>query len=262
MASKKSLSDLLREEINKVPSSDPQTAAEHSPAAEEPLKYEAESTKSSPAEDSNDPQMATATSARKSNPKRSTSRLTKAELESKVQSLTEGLQAAQTKESGLEQQINHLEANLEQQKASIQDLQTVLSRTQTLKTELEQAKQDALKLAQENERLQSQIDTLKQENRDLQTQVKRPDRPASLPSRRMISRPVGSPSRRMTSRPARTPTPAPRTSQPVRTPVAASRTPRPRPSQARSILERPIMPSHRPTRPQKPSKSFETWCYD
>ena len=118
------------------------------------------------------------------------SRLTKAELEKKIHYLTEVLQAAQEKETTLQEQVGRLEATVEEQKNSIQDLQTSLTQAQSLQTELEQTRADALKLAQENEQLQAQLQSRKQGTVDLKTPPKQPARQPIARSRTILDRPV------------------------------------------------------------------------
>ena len=48
--------------------------------------------------------------------------------------------------------------------------------------------------------------------------------------------------------------------QPARTPVG--RSPKVVPIPSRSILDRPVMPTHPPNQTGKTSKGFDTWCYD
>ncbi len=193
MASKKNLSDLLREEVNKIPQSNPsdQQAAQVKPSlSEHQLASEEASMSTSTPDHAKGTTKTTTGTTRRSSTRKSSSRLTKIELESKVTSLTEGLKAAQEKESSLQEQIDHLESTLEQQNSSIQDLQDSLAQTQSLQTKLEQAKKDVLKLAQENERLQTQIKSLKQENLELKAQLKRPSRSLTAPPRSILERPI------------------------------------------------------------------------
>lgn len=97
-------------------------------------------------------------------------RLTKADLEVMIQELQAGLQAAETKEASLQQQIGELRQALEQQEQpskSADDAEVVPK----LKAELETAKQDALLLAEANEKLNQEIKALKQDNNQLKAQL-------------------------------------------------------------------------------------------
>ena len=214
MASKKNLSDLLREEVNKAPNSgplDPQ-ATPAQPLPEQALTSEEASMSPSTSNPPEQTAAAVTEPNRKSSTPKNLSRLTKAELEKKIHHLTEVLQTTEAQEATLREKVSHLEFTIEEQKTSIQDLTTALTQAQSLKTELEQAQTDALKLAQENERLQAQLKTRKQGTVNLKTSPKQPSKTTTV--------------------------------------------------RARSILDRPVLPAHKPNQTGKTSKSFDTWCYD
>ena len=183
MASKQKLSDLLREEVNKIPHSS-LSLSEH------PLTTKKESMNPSTSESAKDNKKATTVTTSQTTTRKSSSRLTKVQLENKVNSLTEDLRAAQDKESSLQEQVNHLAFTLEQKNSSIEDLQDSLVQTQSLKTELEQVKTDALKLAQENHRLQTDLASLKQDNLELTAQLHKPSTSLIVPSRSILERPI------------------------------------------------------------------------
>lgn len=175
---KKSLTDLLREEVKKTPEVEGEkfqkvTAVEKS-------------------------QMNTP------NPPRTTnSSLTKAELQAKVAELKTSLEKAKKtaqdkeeilielknaltesheKESSLQEQITELQSELQEQKKSVEKLQNTQEKLEQLKTEFEQAKTAALRLAEVNEKLTKEIDTMKKENEGLNAQAhKEPDRTPGRP---------------------------------------------------------------------------------
>ncbi len=228
--SKKSLSDLLREEVHKTKTSTSESSEPHELPAQSSHRL-------GPTEDTsmNSPMnLAKGESAKvgasPTPPKPvSSSHLTKAELEGKVVSLTEALVLAQQfaaeQESSLAQQITQLESTVAEQHQSIQQLQVSLDQARSIKSELDLAKKDALKLAQENERLQSQNQELKTELASSQV----PSQASSMASPKATSKVMRQPSL---------------------------------PPPSRSILERPIKPAQSPTQTGKSSKSFDTWCYD
>ena len=214
MASKKNLSDLLREEVKKTPQSDVPA-----PTA-------------TPAQPSSETASTAAATPQITIPK-NLSRLTKAELEKKIHQLVEALQASQEKEVTLQGQVSDLTATVADQKETLQALQSELTQAQALQTELEQVRSDAVKLAQENERLQAQIESAKQD-RQKQGSAKQGTVNLKAPAKKSARTPV--------------------TRTPVRREAPARR--------ERTIFDRPVVPSHKPNQTGRASKNFDTWCYD
>lgn len=254
--SKKSLSDLLREEVHRKPESEvsseiQKTGAQSSEAKASAAKPKSavskstaranEATKTKVASKAEASSKAVATPKVKevskvpSRKPVSSSRLTKAELEGKVTNLTEALTKAekdvQQQETEFNKTLAKLEAQMAKQAQSIQSLQDELGQTQAMKTELALAKKDALKLAQENERLQAQIQ--------------------NLTAKGDVSMIEDAGSKDLSRREPR------RESRPSVKDSATRSQPAPR-----SIFERPIRRAPSPTQTGKPSKNFDTWCYD
>lgn len=75
------------------------------------------------------------------------------EKEDVIAELKTSLEEAQKKESNLQKEIENLQADLQQQHKYIKQLEEDIQKTDQLKIELEQAKKDALKLAEVNEKL-------------------------------------------------------------------------------------------------------------
>lgn len=141
--SRKNLSDLVREELQKPAEADPSSQTE--PQTED--------------------NSAETSAAR-------TKRLTKADLEVMIQELQAGLKAAEAKETSLQQQIVELQQALEQRDvpAPVAEIDAA-GVSEKLKAELETAKQDALLLAEANEKLNQEIKALKQDNHELKAQL-------------------------------------------------------------------------------------------
>jgi predicted RNase H-like nuclease (RuvC/YqgF family) len=136
MAARKRLADLLQEEAEKFTPSEGETAIE---VTAEEITEE----KASPTEES--AQQLESTAARRSNP-------TKADLEATLKELTTNLEKSQQKQAAQEQKIVDLQATLSEQKASIE----------RLTKELNETKQTALHLAEENSKLIEENNALKQ----------------------------------------------------------------------------------------------------
>jgi chromosome segregation ATPase len=181
---KKSLTDLLREEVKK--SSQPESPTVQETTDDEFIEQDAKTVEKSPM---NTPAKS---SAQRSN-------LTKAQLEATVTELKAALKEAQnkeatfadlkdsleeshSKETALQQQITELQSELDHQNKSLHKLQKELEKLADLKTEAEQAKKAASHLAKANEKLSQEVDALKKENEDLKAHVPnqlehRPGRP-------------------------------------------------------------------------------------
>lgn len=168
---KKSLTDLLREEVQKSPELESELEGENiqDTTAVEEL------------------QMNTPSKARTR-----TSSTTKAELETTVAELKAALKkaekAAQDKEEiftdlkkaleeshenegSLQQQINELQSELQQQKQFVEKLQNAQKQLEQIKTEFEKAKKAAVQLAEVNEKLAQEMDTLKKQKEFPKTQA-------------------------------------------------------------------------------------------
>jgi chromosome segregation ATPase len=84
--------------------------------------------------------------------------------------LKESLEESHRKEGALQQQISDLQSDLAHQHKSLDKLQKELEKIADLKKEFEQAKKAASQLAQANEKLTEEINALKKENEHLATQ--------------------------------------------------------------------------------------------
>lgn len=166
---KKSLTDLLREEVKKSPKLEGETEQETTDAEDRD-----QDTKTVEKSLMNTPSRPSA--------KRSTH--TKAELEATITELRAALEEAQhkdatlaelkealeeayRKEGALQQQITDLQSDLQHQKKSVHKLEKELEKLDQLKTDLQEAKKAAHQLAQANEKLTQQVNTLQKENEDL-----------------------------------------------------------------------------------------------
>lgn len=132
---RKQLTDLLREEVQK-------------PA-------EAELERSQDAQDETQPVTASTRSKRTSP--------TKAELESTIAELKAALAAAQAG-TDWQQQLNNLQAELQEQKQLVDRLKADLEKADQIQAELEQAKSVIRSLSEVNEQLTHNIDALKKQD--------------------------------------------------------------------------------------------------
>ena len=87
-----------------------------------------------------------------------------AELIAKIEDLKTALEKAQQKEKTLMQTVDHLQEQLDEQKATIHSLQSVVDKANQIHHELEQAQQTALRLAESNQSLIEENKTLHHEN--------------------------------------------------------------------------------------------------
>src|SRR4028118_1386867 len=160
---KKSLTDLLREEVEKSPDLELENAGESTD--DEIRDPNTESVEKLPMNTSDKP------SAKQSS-------ATKAELEATITELQGALKEAQhkeetfaelkadleeayRKEGALQQQINDLQSELQHQKKSVHKLEKELEKIEHLKADFEQAKKAAVQLADANEKLIQEVKTLK-----------------------------------------------------------------------------------------------------
>lgn len=169
---KKSLTDLLREEVEKSPSLEPEKVEETTDDEIRDLNTEAveQLPMNTPAKPS----------AKQSIP-------TKAELEAQITQLKAALEEAQQKpheepfaqlkddleeayrkEGALQQQVSDLQSDLQHYKKSVHKLEKELDKVDNLKTELEQAKKAAFQLAEANEKLLQELNTLKKGGSEIQ----------------------------------------------------------------------------------------------
>ncbi|HEY9848023.1 MAG TPA: hypothetical protein V6D28_01085 [Leptolyngbyaceae cyanobacterium] len=199
MATKKRLSDLLRQEAQKLPDTEDKPivdttateVVEEDTATPEPLSAESS--------DNGKP-------AKSSNP-------TKAELEATVAELraaleqAQKLEVAQEHEVALQQQVIDLQAELSEEKSQVQklkkDLEQVkslkaelekakkdLEQVKSLKTELEKTKKEALQLAESNSKLIEEVNALKQE-KEQEDKKEKETKTSALPAYRPIERKIG-----------------------------------------------------------------------
>lgn len=159
---KKSLTDLLREEVEKSPSLEEQVKET---TDDQIIKQDSE--------------VETLPMNMPAKPSAKSSIPTKADLEATINELTSALEEAQQKhhdgpfaelkndleeayrkEGALQQQISDLQTDLQHYKKSVHKLEKELEKADQLKTELEQAKKAAMQLAQANEELTKEIKTV------------------------------------------------------------------------------------------------------
>lgn len=169
---KKSLTDLLREEVEKSPNLESEevektTDDQNIKPDTEPLETLTMNMPGKP-------------SAKQSIPTKADLEATITELkaaleealqkhqESPFAELKDDLEEAYRKEGALQQQISDLQSDLQHYKKSVHKLEKELEKTESLKTELEQAKKAALQLAQANEKLTQEINTLKKGETQIQ----------------------------------------------------------------------------------------------
>lgn len=167
---KKSLTDLLKEEVEK------------SPSLEEPVKEITDEQTIKPdlqPLETLSMNMPDKPSTKQSIPTKADLEATITELkaaleeaskhqESPFAELKDDLEEAYRKEGALQQQISDLQADLQHYKKSVHKLEKELEKTESLKTELEQAKKAALQLAQANEKLTQEINTLQKGESQIQ----------------------------------------------------------------------------------------------
>jgi DNA repair exonuclease SbcCD ATPase subunit len=169
---KKSLTDLLHEEVKKSSKQESKTVQENTD--DELQEQNAQLGEESPMNTQNNP------SARRATP-------TKADLESTITELKTALKEAQhqeekfvdlknaleeayKKEGALEQQITDLQSDLQHQKRLVHKLEKELEKLEPLKKEFEQAKKAALQLAEANDKLTQEINSLKKGNEPIKEQ--------------------------------------------------------------------------------------------
>jgi len=185
---KKSLGDLLREEAQKnLESQDLEDDTGAQISAEELLEDETQS------EQEPLPELTVAASSLAAR----RSRTTKAELETIVSDLEKALQQSHSKEASLQQQLDHLQAELDEQKTLVNQLQTNLLQTDKIKLELEQAKKVILQLSEANSKVTEKADASKKESSNLSLQKLPPRKSSprviqpSLPSTKLSNEDVG-----------------------------------------------------------------------
>ena len=152
---KKSLGDLLREEVQKpLELQDSQELAE-SPTLEVDEFVEPEETPSvqeQPLEiTASEPETTSASYI-------SRARTTKAELETMVSELKKTLQQARRQEKSLQQQLTDLQSDLQEQKTLVKKLQADLINGEQIKAELEQAKKVILQLSEVNSKSSEKVE--------------------------------------------------------------------------------------------------------
>jgi chromosome segregation ATPase len=169
---KKNLTDLLREEVEKSPSLEPEQVEESTD--DQTIKQDTEAVETSPMT------MPAKPNSKPSIPTKSDLEATIVELKSALEEaqqkpqdghfseLKDDLEEAYRKEGALQQQISDLQSDLQHYKKSVHKLEKELEKTDNLKTELEQAKKAALQLAQANEKLTQEITTLKKGETQIQ----------------------------------------------------------------------------------------------
>jgi chromosome segregation ATPase len=166
---KRSLTDLLREEVEKSPDLEIENVQETTD--DELIEQNAEAVETLPMNTRARP------SARHSTPTKAELEATITELRASLEEaqhkeetfaeLKEALDEAHRKEGALQQQISDLQSDLQHQNRSVHKLEKELEKLAQLKTELEQAKKAAFQLAEANEKLNQEVQTLKKQNESL-----------------------------------------------------------------------------------------------
>jgi chromosome segregation ATPase len=134
------------------------------------------------------------TTAQTSEADKSTNGTADKSLDATIAELKADLDAAKKKENTLQKQITSLKADVADQKSHIQKLERL-----ELQSELAEVKQTALKLAEENSKLQAEIKSLKSPQKgsqpkasSLKVQDKKPeDRAFKNRDRSIYDRPIG-----------------------------------------------------------------------
>lgn len=225
MATKKRLSDLVREEVKKQADDDMPAAGSAA------SKSEKNSATSKPQAFSATVQKSVQQSSQSSD---SAEIVT---LKSKLAALEKENKALQSNNAQLLTKLESLERVADKAKATEKALQAVQSKQQSMLVNLDEARQDALKLAQENQKLIDQI-------KHLEAKATQPSAMAQRESK---------------------------TVQPVRTTAASQSIQRTATRQspvvykapAKKPFSRPVSPSRLPPgRVVQNSDEFETWCYD
>ena len=169
---KKSLTDLLHEEVKKSSKQESKTVQENTD--DELQEQNAQLGEESPMNTQNNP------SARRAS-------ATKADLEATITELKTALKEAQhqeerfidvknaleeayKKEGALEQQITDLQSDLQHQKRLVHKLEKEVEKLEPLRKEFEQAKKAALQLAEANDKLTQEINSLKKGNEPIKEQ--------------------------------------------------------------------------------------------
>jgi uncharacterized phage infection (PIP) family protein YhgE len=157
---KKSLTDLLREEVEKSPELEGEKVQEMTTVEKSQMNKSPNPNirRSSPTKADLE---ATITELKAA--------LDKAEKKAKDKEKTfadlkDALEEAHKKEETLQQQIADLQSDLQQQQESVQKLQKELEKIAHLKTDFKQAKNAAVQLAEANEKLTQEIKALKKDN--------------------------------------------------------------------------------------------------
>lgn len=229
MATKKRLADLVREEVEKQADS-----SETSAKASAPKKAKTQPTQSTVTKPTSKTATAKKSSAKSTTAKASTAKDTKnakaqgdeiKALKAQINQLKKDNKILQGNEAKLTNQIQTLEATLADYKQHLQGMKTLETKNKTLASKLDEVKQDALKLAQENQKLLDKIETAATK----QSQTAKPVH-AQVTQGHAIQR----------------------------------RTARPRPYKppAKKPFSRPVVPARMPLPQQQNSDEFETWCYD
>ncbi len=172
---KKSLTDLLREEVEKSPELEGENVQEITAVEKSQMNEQSKSRTKPPTKAELEAIVAELRAALEEAEKAAQ------EKEETFADLKNDLKESHKKERHLQQQITDLQSELQQQKKSVKKLQKELEELEYLKTEFEQAKTAALHLAELNEKLTKEINTLKTENEDLEAD--RDTIPASQPGR-------------------------------------------------------------------------------
>lgn len=223
MATKKRLSDLVREEVQKQ--------------AEDTTSPEASaSQKRTKSRSSSKRQTSQAAAKKTAAPAKNVESDEIAALTAKLSTLEKDNQVLKADNSKLLTKVESLERSVEKAKATETALNSAQSKQKSMLIALDEAKQDALKLAQENQKLLDQI-------KALETQSAKPA--AIAQGQPQKTQPARSPASHAIQRSSTRPAPA------------VYKAP------AKKPFSRPVAPSRLPIRRVvQNSDEFETWCYD
>ena len=227
MATKKRLADLVREEVNKQ-NEESDTSQEASTKKASAKKSAGFSTKTS----------AKSKATKSSSPAKSAKTASDADkaLKAKVTALEKENQTLKSDNDKLLTKVSDLESSLEATSKVEASLKSAQTKQKSLQVALDEAKHDALKLAQENQKLLDKIEALE-----------------SAPAKAAMTKaPAAQPAKKVEAR--------------VTQGHAIKRAERPQPiykAPAKKPFSRPIAPSRMPApRVVQNSDEFETWCYD
>lgn len=158
MASRKRLSDLLREEAKRSPDANAAAEEQSAQTSASSTKGGTRSKSAKPSDTEADaPADTAAETGDVSEAIAATPSPAQVELESALEELRSQLQSAKAQEGVLQRQIESLQADLSEQQALMQKLKADLEHSSQLKNELEEARNVILRLSELNTKLEGQV---------------------------------------------------------------------------------------------------------